>query len=107
MSQPLARHLVEEEEEGEAAKLAGHARWLVQEKAQAGQMVAPAGRELDARKSKLRPPPTGRRSLSLRKGTYLTSTGCQSSRVSIQPTILKKVSHQMTGVLKESWLQKI
>ena len=46
MSQPQARHLVEEEEEGEAAKLAGHARWLVQEKAQAGQMVAPGGREL-------------------------------------------------------------
>ena len=107
MSQPQARHLVEEEEEGEAAKLAGHARWLVQEKAQAGQMVAPGGRELDARKSKLRPPPTGRRSLSLRKGTHLTSTGCQSSRVSIQPTIEENISHQMTGVLKESWLQKI
>ena len=107
MSQPQARHLVEEEEEGEAAKLAGHARWLVQEKAQAGQLLAPAGRELDARKSKLRPPPTVRRSLSLRKGTHLTSTRCQLSRVSIQPTRAENISHQMTKMLKKGWLQKM
>ena len=67
MSQPQARHLVEEEEEGEAAKLAGHARWLVQEKAQAGQMVAPAGRaQVEASSTTNRPsePQSSKRHLS-------------------------------------------
>ena len=51
MSQPQARHLVEEEEE--AAKLAGHARWLVAG-AGAGQMVG-AGTRASRSQSTNRP----------------------------------------------------